>query len=139
MRPSEHMSELSDQSVPHPSEDDGLDIKTILAAHRKEQIDRLDRLEEAVHKLEARLDQIVEARPDQASAHCAQSAAAAVSSSEAASSSAAGARFISPVPPLGSASAVPAAKLARQLLSNAATELEKDGIDVRSCAKPCRS
>ena len=33
------------------------------------------------------------------------------------------------MPPLGTASALPAAKLARLLVSKAATELEKEGVD----------
>jgi hypothetical protein len=37
---------------------------------------------------------------------------------------------VSPVPPLGSASALPAARLARMLVGKAATELEEKGIEV---------
>ena len=53
----------------------------------------------------------------------------AASSGAASFSPVVGVSSVSPVPPLGSASARPAARLARLLISKAATELEKEGLE----------
>ena len=103
------------------------DIATLLAVMEAYQQEQLEASTSNQRELVQRLDRL-EARLDGAVA--ASSSGAASSSPVVAVSSASAPP--GPVPPLGSATAIPAVRLARLLVGKAVNELEKDGIEAAS-------
>ena len=102
-------------------------VMTVLRANHDEVMAVMRQTRDWVQRLEARLDSLDAGRVPGPAPQAASSAAS--SSAAAGSSALVTASSVSPVPPLGSATALPSARLARLLVGKASRTLEQVGVD----------